>query len=94
MPPSAEMVSPVTKRAASDARNTITSAMSSGCGPAAQRRLRSIALDHSGDRLVLGPQRGVDDARARPSSPGCPCGPELHRERARRGVDARPSIAA
>src|SRR5947209_20518239 len=35
MPPSAEMVSPVTNREASEARNTITSAMSSGV---AQRR--------------------------------------------------------
>ena len=62
MPPSAQIVSPVTNRAASEARNSDDVGDVLGRRPAPQRRLGLDQLDHAGDRLVAGPHVGVDDA--------------------------------
>ena len=86
MPPSAEIVSPVTKRAASDARNTTTRRDVVRVRPAAERGLRLDLLDHAGDRLVAGPERGVDDT-GRDRVHADPGRAQLHRERAGGGVD-------
>ena len=90
MPPSAEIVSPVTKRAASDARNTTTWRDVVRGRPAPERRLRLDLLDHSRDRLVAGPERGVDDTGRHRVHPD-PGRAELHRERARERRRPRPS---
>ncbi len=86
IPPSAQIVSPVTNRAAGEARNTTTSAISSG---AAQRRsgvCASISSTTPAIALFRAHRGSVDDAGSArvDADPGRP---ELDRQRAREGVD-------
>ena len=86
MPPSAEIVSPVTKRAASDARNTTTGAMSSGFAHRRSGVCASICSTTPGIALLRA-QSAVSTTPGDDRVHADPGRSELHRERAGGGVD-------
>ena len=86
MPPSAQRVSPVTKRAASEARNTTTSAMSPASPTGRSGVWASIVLDDAG-RALLRAHRSVSTTPGGHRVDPDPRRPELHGEGPGGGVD-------